>query len=403
MKKILVQKFGGSSLASTTQIKAVADLVARSSQDHSVIVVCSAMQGETDRFSQLAGQVSSTLEGRDQDLLLSAGEQVSCALLSLALSSLGLKAQSLNGRQAGIRASGVHGDGNITKVDKTKINKLLDAGVIPVVTGFQGVNQLGDLICLGRGGSDLTAVAIAAAFSAQECQIYTDVDGVYTADPHLEPHAERYQYLGFDQMLQIAGSGGQVLQEKAASLASSTKQPTRIMSASCPGSQGTLISDYHQPLSRQVGIVYRQFQQALSVTSKPHECNFLSSVPQKLNLKNPIVLHQGQDNGEVKNVFLHHQSSVTAIEKWLHQFTDFQPNKLTTALCEVSVLGSLLDHNFYRQHVYDVLSNQSVLPCYRHHEHNRLICWFPATKLSVAIQHLHRFFFTNSLSLTSIK
>ena len=199
---LVVQKFGGTSVANIDRIKHVAGLVARSRQSgDTVLVVLSAMSGETDRLMKLAHEVADFPDEREMDMLLSSGERVTIALLAMALRSMGFDARSYTGRQVGIITDSTHTKARIERIAADRIQSALDKDIIPVVAGFQGIDEQNDVTTLGRGGSDLTAVALAAALKADRCIIYTDVDGVYTADPNVVPSARRLDKVSYEEKI----------------------------------------------------------------------------------------------------------------------------------------------------------------------------------------------------------
>ena len=207
MEKILVQKFGGTSVANPERIEAVADIVAHTLDGGNiVVVVLSAMGEETDKLINLAKQIQPNPNLREYDALVSTGEQVSVALMAMALNKRGLKAKSYSAFQLGIKTNKTHGEAKIVDVKVEKIKKQLNKGVIPVIAGFQGMNDEGDITTLGRGGSDTTGVALAVALNAHECQIYTDVDGVFTTDPRICENARLLNQVSFDEILELSSS-----------------------------------------------------------------------------------------------------------------------------------------------------------------------------------------------------
>lgn len=239
---LLVQKYGGTSVGTVEKIQAVADkvaLVKRSGDD--VVVIVSAMSGETNRLVGLAGEMQASPEPREMDVLLSTGEQVTIALLCMALKARGCDARSYTGSQVKIITDDSHTKARIQSIDGHNINADLKAGRVVVVAGFQGVDQNGNITTLGRGGSDTTAVALAAALKADECQIYTDVDGVYTTDPRVEPNARRLDKITFEEMLEMASLGSKVLQIRAVEFAGKFNVPVRVLHSFQEGA-GTLIT-----------------------------------------------------------------------------------------------------------------------------------------------------------------
>lgn len=213
---LIVQKFGGSSLRDVARVKHVARLVQRALEaGHRPVVVASAMGDATDELLDLAASITDNPSSREIDALLATGERVSTALLALALEDLGIRARSLSGRQAGIVTDASHARARIQEVDTRPLRALLAAGVVPVVAGFQGISSAGDVTTFGRGGSDLTAVALAAALQAERCEIFSDVAGIYTADPRIVPHVRKLSRISYDDMLELASLGAQVLQGRA--------------------------------------------------------------------------------------------------------------------------------------------------------------------------------------------
>ena len=243
MGKLLVQKFGGSSLVDAKRIEAVAGIISNSiSKGDSVAVVLSAMGNETDRLIELAESIHPEPNLREYDALVSTGEQISVALMAIALSKRGLKAKSYTAYQLGIKTNKVHGRARILDVKIEKLKKQIEKGVIPVITGFQGMNDEGDITTLGRGGSDTTGIAIAVALSADECQIYTDVNGVFTTDPRICTKARLLKHISFDEMLELSSTGAKVLQLRAVEYASKNNMPIRVLS-SFSESKGTLVEE----------------------------------------------------------------------------------------------------------------------------------------------------------------
>ena len=239
---LLVQKFGGTSVADLDKISFVAEQIAAAKrQGHSIVVVVSAMAKETDRLEAMANCLSSQPKPRELDILLATGEQVSMSLLCIALQNMGINAKSYTGLQLGIKTDDIHCRARILEVATKKLQQELDQDCVVVVAGFQGVNAKGDFTTLGRGGSDTTAVAIAAALNADECHIYTDVEGVYTTDPRIVPDARKIDKITFEEMLELASLGAKVLQMQAVEYAGKYKIPLRVLSTFSPGS-GTLIS-----------------------------------------------------------------------------------------------------------------------------------------------------------------
>lgn len=239
---LIVQKYGGTSVGTIERIHRVAERVERAHKDgHGVVVVLSAMSGETDRLIKLAHEVTGTPDEREMDMLLSTGERVTIALLAMDLRGRGVNARSFTGRQVGIHTDSAHTKARISRVTADRIRNALAEGIVPVVAGFQGINASSDVTTLGRGGSDLTAVALAAALKADRCIIYTDVDGVYTADPNIVPAARRLEKISYEEMLEMASLGAKVLQSRSVEFAAKYAVPVEVNSSFKEG-KGTLVT-----------------------------------------------------------------------------------------------------------------------------------------------------------------
>ena len=238
---IVVQKFGGTSVGSVERIAAVAELIKNSAKDDNIVVVVSAMSGETNKLIGLAKNFNESPNKREFDALVSTGEKVSSSLLAIALDSIGVKAKSLSASQISMKTTSSFSKARILDMDSSKILQTIEEGYIPIITGFQGITEQGDVTTLGRGGSDTTAVAVAANLSAKRCDIYTDVDGIYTTDPRVVPEAKRLDSITMEEMLEMAGKGAKVIQMRAVEFANKYKVPVRVLSSFEPGS-GTLIS-----------------------------------------------------------------------------------------------------------------------------------------------------------------
>lgn len=269
---LIVQKFGGTSVGSIERIEGVADKVAKfHGEGHQVVVVVSAMSGETNRLIGLANEIQARPVPREMDVLVSTGEQVTTALLSMALTKRGVKAKSYTGGQVKILTDSAHTKARIQHIDDQNLRADLEAGYVTVVAGFQGVDEKGNITTLGRGGSDTTAVALAAALKADECQIYTDVDGVYTTDPRVVSSAKRLDRITFEEMLEMASMGSKVLQIRAVEFAGKYQVPLRVLHSFQEG-PGTLISieefnDVETPTI--AGIAFTRDEAKLTVSGVP--------------------------------------------------------------------------------------------------------------------------------------
>ena len=264
---LIVQKYGGTSVGDVERIKLVADrIIQAKSEGHDLVVVVSAMAGETDRLLSLAAQVSDAPDERELDVIIATGEQISIGLLALAIQQRGHRARSFTGSQVRIQTDTAHTKAKILSVEVDRVRLALREGAIAIVAGFQGVTAEEEVTTLGRGGSDLTAVAMAAALKADLCEIYTDVDGVYTADPNLVPEARKLARISYDEMLEMASLGAQVLQARAVEYAKNYDVPVHVRSSFNAG-QGTLVVREDMEMEKVVvsGIAYNKNEAKITV------------------------------------------------------------------------------------------------------------------------------------------
>jgi len=270
---LIVQKYGGTSVGSPERIKNVAKRVARwKAQGHDLVVVVSAMSGETNRLIALAREIQAQPDPRELDVMVSTGEQVTIALLSMALLELGVPARSYTGGQVKVLTDDAHTKARIVSIDDAAIRADLKAGRVVVVAGFQGVDEKGNITTLGRGGSDTTGVALAAALKAEECQIYTDVDGVYTTDPRIVPEARRLKTITFEEMLEMASLGSKVLQIRSVEFAGKYRVRLRVLSSFEDEGEGTLITfEEDKDMEKAVisGIAFNRDEAKITVLGVP--------------------------------------------------------------------------------------------------------------------------------------
>jgi aspartate kinase len=268
---LFVQKFGGTSVGNLDRIHRVAERIEKTVRGgNKVIVVLSAMSGETDRLIQLAHEVASPPDDRELDVLLSSGERVTIALLAMELRGRGINARSFTGRQVGIVTNSSHTRARIEKIMSSSVQQALAEGVVPVVAGFQGVNERSEVTTLGRGGSDLTAVALAASLEADRCMIFTDVDGIYTADPNIVPTAKKIKRLSYEEMLELASLGAKVLQARSVEFAAKYGVPVEVKSSFQEG-EGTLVTHEDADMERAVvsGVTGDRNQAKVTVVGVP--------------------------------------------------------------------------------------------------------------------------------------
>jgi aspartate kinase len=277
---LIVQKFGGTSVGSLERIACVADKILRAREEkHDVVVVVSAMSGETDRLINLARQIVDDPSPREYAALVTTGEQVSMALLAITLHKMGHASRSYNAQQIKLRTDNTHLKARITDIDTSIIHDDLKCGRIVIVAGFQGIAENGDITTLGRGGSDTTAVALAAALKAYECQIYTDVEGVYTADPRVVSKARLLSHITFEEMMEMAGLGAKVLQPRSVEFVGKYKVPLRVLSSFIEG-PGTLITFESKTMEQPVvsGIAFNRKEAKLTIKGLPDEPGIVAKV-----------------------------------------------------------------------------------------------------------------------------
>lgn len=300
---LIVQKYGGTSVGSIERIQHVADRVIKAQQNgDQVVVVVSAMSGETNRLLGLAGEISSRNNPREVDVLVSTGEQVTIALLALAIQAKGNKAKSYTGAQVRIVTDDAHSKARIKRIDDERIHRALDEGHIVVVAGFQGMDEEGNITTLGRGGSDTTAVALAAALKADECQIYTDVNGVYTTDPRVEPNAKKLDKITFEEMLEMASLGSKVLQIRSVEFAGKYNVPLRVLSSFEEGGEGTLITFEDEKMEAPVvsGIAFSRDEAQVKLTGikdKPGVAFQIMEYVSNKNVEIDMIVQNSSEEG----------------------------------------------------------------------------------------------------------
>ncbi len=299
---LIIQKYGGTSVGSVERINAVADRVkACQAAGDDVVVVVSAMSGETDRLLNLAHEINPKAHGRELDVVLSTGEQVTIGLLGLALEARGCEARSYTGAQVSIHTDSAHNKARILNIDEQRVREDLKAGRAVVIAGFQGVDDNGSITTLGRGGSDTTAVAMAAALQADECHIYTDVDGVYTADPRIVSQARRLERITYEEMLELASLGSKVLQIRSVEFASKYNVNLRVLSSFKEGA-GTLIAEEVEGMEQALisGIAHNKDEAKLTVVAVPDKPGIASAILGQVADANievdMIVQNVGADN-----------------------------------------------------------------------------------------------------------
>ncbi len=310
---LIVQKYGGTSVGSVEKIENVAErLIAAKKAGHDVVVAVSAMSGETNRLVEMAHQISNNPDPREYDVLVSTGEQVTIALLGMALKERGCDARSYTGSQVHILTDSAHTKARILDIDEAKIRSDLDKGRIVIVAGFQGRDEHGNITTLGRGGSDTTAVALAAALKADECQIYTDVDGVYTTDPRVVPDARRLEKITFEEMLEMASLGSKVLQIRSVEFAGKYNVKLRVLSSFVEG-PGTLITYEEENMEQAAisGIAFNRDEAKLTILGVPDQpgvaYNILGSIGDA-NIEVDMIIQNVGDDGTTDFTFTVHRN-----------------------------------------------------------------------------------------------
>ncbi len=366
---LYVQKFGGTSVGSVERIQAVAARVKASrEQGHDVVVVVSAMSGETNRLIGLANEITKRPTPREYDVLVSTGEQVTIALLSMALAEIGQEARSYTGGQVRILTDSVHNKARIENIDTDSIRADLAAGRVVVVAGFQGVDANGHITTLGRGGSDTTAVALAAALKADEAQIFTDVDGVYTTDPRVEPNARRMETITFEEMLEMASQGSKVLQIRSVEFAGKYNVPLRVLSSFKDG-PGTLITVEDDNMEQALisGIAFNKDEAQLTVQGVPDRPGIAYAILGPIGAANievdMILQNVGSDDTTDFTFTVHRNDYERAMEILQAVSKDLGARKVagSTSICKLAMVGvGMRSHAGIAAKMFEVLAKEGI-------------------------------------------
>jgi|TARA_B100001142_G_scaffold65162_1_gene64595 aspartate kinase len=343
---MIVQKFGGTSVGSEERIASVAQIIQKASIDNSVIVVVSAMSGETNRLIKLAKSFGENPSKREFDALISTGEKVSAALLAMALHQIGIKAKSYTASQISMRTTDSYSKAKILDVDGQKIQDALNQGIIPIITGFQGITESGDVTTLGRGGSDTTAVAIAAQMKAERCDIYTDVDGIYTTDPRVVPEAKKLDKITMEEMLEMAGQGAKVIQIRAVEFANKYNVPVRVLSSFEPGS-GTLISLEEKDMENGLvsGIAFQKDQMKYTlhgVSDTPGIAYSILGPLSDANIEVDVIVQNISVDGKTDFTFTvskEDEHATSEVIKQMKNSLDFDDVIVDSQIAKVSLVG----------------------------------------------------------------
>ena len=368
---LIVQKFGGTSVGSPERIEQVAEKVAKfRAAGDDVVVVVSAMSGETNRLLSLAKQVCTRPSLREMDVMIATGEQVTIALLAIALNKIGVPAVSFTGAQVPIVTDSAHGKARILSIDETKITTQLNAGKVVIVAGFQGVDEQGNITTLGRGGSDTTAVALAAALKADECQIYTDVDGVYTTDPRVVSRAQRLERITFEEMLEMASLGSKILQLRSVEFAGKYNVPLRVLHSFQEGS-GTLITtddnedNMEQPIIS--GIAFNRDEAKLTIRGVPDTPGVAFKILGPISAANididMIVQNVAQDNTTDFTFTVNNVDYDKALDVLQATAKEIGATEVsgTTSIAKVSIVGvGMRSHPGVASRMFEALAKENI-------------------------------------------
>ncbi|MBA5249805.1 MAG: aspartate kinase [Gammaproteobacteria bacterium] len=368
---LIVQKYGGTSVGSIERIQAVAEKIkVFADGGNQLVVSVSAMSGETNRMTVLAQGVQDMPSLREMDVLLSTGEQVTISLLAMALQQLGCDAISYTGAQVRITTDSEYGKARIKSIDDHRIHASLKEGRVVVVAGFQGVDEQGHITTLGRGGSDTTAVALAAALKADECQIYTDVDGVYTTDPRIEPNARKMKAVSYEEMLEMASLGSKVLQIRSVEFASKYKVPLRVLSSLIDNPVGTLITSEENIMEQAVisGIAHNKDEAKLSLIGVPDEPGIAYKILKPISEANievdMIVQSVSAREGLTNFAFTVHRNDFDRAQKILQGIcTDLNAKAVQSddKVVKVSLVGiGMRSHAGIAAQMFEVLHQENV-------------------------------------------
>jgi aspartate kinase len=398
---LIVQKFGGTSVGTVERIQKVAERVAKAkAAGNDVVVVVSAMAGETDRLLKLAHKVSSSPEEREVDMLLSSGERVTSALLALALQERGFKAQAFTGRQVGIITDSTHTQARIERITADRVREAVGQGIIPVIAGFQGINEKSDVTTLGRGGSDLTAVALAAALKADRCDIYTDVDGVYTTDPHIVPNARRLAKISYEEMLEMASLGAKVLQARSVEFAANYQVPVRVLSSFNDG-EGTLVTKEDRDMEQVVvsGVTYDKNQAKITITGVPDQpgiaARLFGAIAEAGILVDMILQNVSQEGMTDISFTVPKGDAKKAVEiaRKIAREIGARDVQLTEHIANVSIVGvGMRTHSGVAARMFAALSKEGINIMMISTSEIKISCVIDAKYTELAVRSLHEAF-----------
>ncbi|HEX6638924.1 MAG TPA: aspartate kinase [Steroidobacteraceae bacterium] len=396
--RTIVQKYGGTSVGSVELIQRVAARVAAvRDEGHRVAVVVSAMGDSTDRLVDLAAGIAREPNPREMDVLLATGEQVSISLLAMALCERGIPARSFTGSQVRVRTTSVHRRARITDVEVHRVKACLDSGEVPVVAGFQGIDDQGDITTIGRGGSDTSAVALAVALQADECQILTDVDGVYTTDPRLVPDARRLDRMSFEEMLELAGQGSRVLHLRSVEFAAKYNVPLRVLSSFRPG-PGTLICKEEAQVEAPLisGIAFNRDEAQLTLSGMPDTPDCVARVLKPIAAANievdMIVLATGREGLKDLSFTVHRDDYLEAQRLARNVAAEFPGAKMTSddKVAKLAVVGvGMRSHAGVAAQLFESLARQGVKALLISTSEIKIAVLVPEARLEGCVKSLH--------------
>ena len=364
---LIVHKYGGTSVGTLERIESVALRVSKAKKlGDDIVVVVSAMSGETNKLTAYAKHFSDTPSKREMDMLLSSGERVTAALLAIALQEMGVDAIAMTGRQAGIKTDNAHTYARIESIDPTRMQGEISKGKVVIVAGFQGINQEGSVTTLGRGGSDLSAVAIAGSLNADACEIYSDVDGIYTTDPRIEPKAKKMDFISYDEMLELASLGAKVLQNRSVELAKKLKVKM-IAKSSFSDAEGTIIGEEDKNMEAVLvsGIALDRDQARVSlreVSDRPGIAAEIFTILAKEQINVDMIIQNASSDGLTNLGFTVPQSELPRAKSIIEAFDhDIGGKDFDADICKVSIVGvGMKSHSGVAATAFSALAKENI-------------------------------------------
>ncbi len=399
---LIVQKYGGTSVADIVRIKAVAERVAASAREgNQIIIVVSAMAGETNKLEKFAHDITENPPEREMDLLLSSGERITSSLTAMAIQELGFNSKSFTGRQVGIRTDSSHTKAMIESIDASRLEDAMKEGVIPVVAGFQGINEFSDVTTLGRGGSDTTAVAIAAALKADVCEIYTDVEGVYTTDPRIVPTARKLDKISYDEMLELASLGAKVLHSRSVEFARKFDVPILVRS-SFNDAPGTLVTKEDKDMEEVVisGVAADKNQSRVTILGVPDKPGIAAKVFNALSDSNiaidMIVQNVSSETQSTDISFTVSKSDskkASVVSNNVSGELEAKGVTMDEDVAKVSVVGAgMQSHVGVAAKMFEVLSNEGINIMMISTSEIKISCVINVSRAEDAVKTLHKAF-----------